>query len=179
MTTISSPSCTLRRPQLCATRLIALGRPAHEHDLFCRRGVEEAARLLARVLIGVGRASGERVRAAMHVRVLVRVEIGEPVDHRLRLLRRRAIVEPDEAPAVNFLAQDREIFADRGGVVKARRPRRRRSSVGDSAGGPAAAQPANGVIALEEIIILSGGAGGSGAAAGRRSRARAAPDNPR
>ncbi len=44
------------------------------------------------------------------------VERGEPVDDRLRLLRRCAIVEPDEAAAVHLLLQDGKIVADRGGV---------------------------------------------------------------
>ena len=49
-----------------------LGRPAHEHDLARRGGVEEAAHRLARRLVGGGRLLGERVHAAVHVRVVVR-----------------------------------------------------------------------------------------------------------
>jgi hypothetical protein len=58
------------------------------------------------------------VRAAVDVRVLVGVEGPKPVDDRLRLLRRRAVVEPDQAPAVNLLLQDREIVTDRGRVER-------------------------------------------------------------
>jgi hypothetical protein len=54
------------------------------------------------------------VRSAVDVRILVRVERREPVDDRLRLLRRCAVVEPDKAPAVNLLLQDRKIVANRG-----------------------------------------------------------------
>ena len=94
-----------------------LGCPADEHDLLGRRRVDELAHLVARRLVGVGRARGQRVRAAMDVGVLVRVEGGEPVDDRLRLLRGRAVVEPDQALAMHLLLQDREVVADRGGVV--------------------------------------------------------------
>ena len=93
-----------------------LGRAAHEHDLFRRSGVEEAPHLVARRLVGVGRAGGQRMRAAVHVGVLVRVEGGEAVDHGLRLLRGRAVVEPDQPLAVHLLLQDREVVADRSGV---------------------------------------------------------------
>ena len=82
-----------------------LGRAAHEDDLVCRRRVEERAHLVARSLVGVGRARGERVRGAMDVGVLVRVEVREAVDHRLRLLRRGGVVEPDQRPAVDALVR--------------------------------------------------------------------------
>ena len=89
-----------------------LGRAAHPHDGVVRRRVDESAHLLARRLEGVGRAGGQRMRGAMHVRVLVRVEMRQPVDHGLRLLRGRGVVEPDERLAVDVFAQDREVAAE-------------------------------------------------------------------
>ncbi len=78
-----------------------------------RRGVEEAPHLLARGLVGVGRARRQRVGGAVDVGVLVLVEMREAVDHRLRLLRRRGVVEPDQRLAVDLLLQDREVAPDR------------------------------------------------------------------
>ena len=80
-----------------------LGRAADEDDLLGRRRVDEARDLLARALVGVGRARREFVRGAVDVGVLVRVEVRQPVDHRLRLLRGRRVVEPDQRPAVDLL----------------------------------------------------------------------------
>ena len=67
--------------------------------------------LLARAFVGVGRARGQRVRGAVDVGVLVLVEVREAIDHRLRLLRRRGVVEPDERPPVDPFLQDREVAA--------------------------------------------------------------------
>jgi len=41
--------------------------------------------------------------------ILVGVEIGETVDNRLRLLRRRGIVEPDQRRAIDPLVENRDI----------------------------------------------------------------------
>ncbi len=43
----------------------------------------------------------------------MRVEVREPVDHRLRLLGGRRIVEPDQRPAVDPLGEHGEVPADR------------------------------------------------------------------
>ena len=45
----------------------------------------------------------------MNVGVLVFVEMRETVDDRLRLLRRRRVVEPDERLAMHLLLQNREV----------------------------------------------------------------------
>jgi hypothetical protein len=52
------------------------------------------------------------VRGAVDVRVLVLVEVGEPIDHRLRLLRRRGVVEPDERATVDALLEDGKVTLD-------------------------------------------------------------------
>jgi hypothetical protein len=73
----------------------AFGRAAHEHDLVRRRRVDEAADTLPSGLVGIGRARRERVRTTVDVGVLVLVEVFQPIDDGLRLLRGRRIVEPD------------------------------------------------------------------------------------
>jgi hypothetical protein len=61
------------------------------------------------------------MRGAMHVRVLVLVEITQAVDDRLRLLRCCRIVQPDQRTAIDLLAQNRKIAADRFHVEGIRR----------------------------------------------------------
>ena len=57
------------------------------------------------------------MQAAVDVGVFVRVGVLDGVEHGLRLLRRRAVVEIDERLAVDFTRQDREVAADRLDVV--------------------------------------------------------------
>jgi hypothetical protein len=90
-----------------------LGGSADKDNLARGSGIEEAARLLAGRLVGVGCPRSQLMRGAMHVRVLVLVEVAEPVDDRLRLLRGRAVVEPDERAAVDDFAQDGKVAANR------------------------------------------------------------------
>ena len=68
-------------------------------------GVEERADALARRLVGVGRALAQHVHAAMDVGVVVAVVARDRVDHRLRLLRRRRVVEIDERLAVDRVGE--------------------------------------------------------------------------
>ena len=86
-----------------------LGRAADEHDFVGGRRVQKAAHLLARPLVGVGRAGGEFVRGAVDVGVFVLVEIFQRRDDRRRLLRGRRVVEPDQSPAVDALVKDRKV----------------------------------------------------------------------
>ena len=104
-----------------------LGRAAHPDDAVVGGRVEEAADFLARRFEGIGGAGGERMRRAVHVRVLARIEMRKPVDHGLRLLRGGGVVEPDQRPAVDIFLQDREIAAEDMRVELAR-PRDRRQS---------------------------------------------------
>ena len=69
------------------------------------------------------------MRRAVHVRVLARIEMREPVDHGLRLLRGGGVVEPDERPAVDISLQDREIAAEDMRVELARSRDRRQSKL--------------------------------------------------
>ena len=67
---------------------------------------------VARPFVGVGRARSERVRAAVDVGVLALVEERNAVDHGLRLLRRRGVIEPHERASIDALLEDGEVAAD-------------------------------------------------------------------
>ncbi len=54
-----------------------LGRAAHEHELPAARRVDERRDAVARALVGRGRAFGQRVHAAVHVRIVEAV-VGAP-----------------------------------------------------------------------------------------------------
>ena len=98
------PGPDVRAAPAWATRLIASVAPRTNTISSLRGGVQEPAALLARVLVGVGRPRRELVRAAMDVRVLVPIEVLEAIDHGLRLLRRRAVVQPHQRAAVHASA---------------------------------------------------------------------------
>ncbi len=85
---------------------------AREDDLFRRARAQKARHFAACALVGVGGASCQLVCGAVDIRILVLVEIFEPLDDGLRLLRRRRVVEPDQRTAVDRLVQDRKIAAD-------------------------------------------------------------------
>jgi hypothetical protein len=63
------------------------------------------------------------VRASVDVRVLVRVEVRDPVDGSLRLLGSGGVIKPDQVAPVHPLRQDREVPAD-DLDVELRRPTR-------------------------------------------------------
>ncbi len=69
------------------------------------------------------------MRRAMDVRILVCIEVRETIDHRLRLVRRRRVVEPDERLAVHPLGEYREIAANRGDVERRMRAGARRMRI--------------------------------------------------
>ena len=98
----------------------AFRRAAHEDDFFGRRCAEKRLYLLPRLLVGVGRTGRQRVGAAMDVRVVAGVKVRNGVDHALRLLRRRGVVEPDQRPAVDLLIEHGKIAANRGNVERPR-----------------------------------------------------------
>ena len=89
-----------------------LGRAAREDDLARRRRVQEAAHLLARALVALGRPLGEPVDAAVHVRVAVLVEVAHRVEHLAWLLGRGGRVEVGDGLAVDEILEIREVGAD-------------------------------------------------------------------
>ena len=99
----------------------ALGAARREDDLALFLRVQEALHAAACAFIGVGRDCGQRVDAAMDVRVLVRLVAHEAVDDLLRHLARRGVVEEGQRLAVRMhVAQDREVGADALDVQGAR-----------------------------------------------------------
>src|SRR5262249_40532050 len=96
-----------------------LGGVAREDDLFLASGVEKAAHLLARVLVGLGRGVGEVMQPAMYVGVFGGIGVVQPVEHRLRLLRRGGVVEVDERLAIDLHRKDGKVRADALDVIGA------------------------------------------------------------
>ncbi len=62
----------------------------------------------ARILIGIGRARRKVMGGTMNVRVFVFVEVRDAVDHALRLLRGRRVIQPDQRTAVDAFAAKSE-----------------------------------------------------------------------
>ena len=104
-----------------ATRLIRLGRAANEHDFARVGGVEETAhRLPCRVVRRPWpRRSGHARRDGCWRSPRRSSARGDR--SRLRLLRRRRVVEVDERLSVHALPQDRKLLADRPQVRMCRR----------------------------------------------------------
>jgi len=90
-----------------------------ESTIFLAGRVEEGTHLLARVLVGLGRGVGEEMQSPMHVGVFGGVGVVEPIEHRLRLLRRGGVVEIDERLAIDLHGEDGKILADAGDVIGA------------------------------------------------------------
>ena len=88
-----------------------LRRGTREHDLVCRRRIEETPHAFARAFESFRRGIGEIMQPAMHVGIFVFVGVAHTIEHLTRLLRRGCIVEIDERLAVRLLVQDREILA--------------------------------------------------------------------
>ncbi|QTK78267.1 hypothetical protein AT6N2_C0356 [Agrobacterium tumefaciens] len=101
-------------------RIDRLGRGFGEDDLVHRTGVQEPAHFFARRFIGVGCGIGEEMQAAMHVCVLICISMRNGVDHHLRLLSGRAVVEIDQRLAIDLARQDREILAHGFDVIRGR-----------------------------------------------------------
>ena len=94
-----------------------LGGVAREHDLArLACAWTKPGDLAARGLERRGGLFGDRVHAAVHVRVRLAVDAVHRVEDRLRLLRRRRGVEVHEPLAVDLPLQDREVGLDAGDV---------------------------------------------------------------
>ena len=121
------------------------GGAAHEDDLFVLRRADESPNRVAGLFVGIGRPGRQLVRGAVDVGVLVGVEVRQPVDHHLRLLGGRGVVEPDQRLSVDGLLQDREVRPHRVDVehlvvvAATAAPDRRRSGSSSCASSPAGA----------------------------------------
>ena len=90
----------------------AFGGAAHKNDFLGRSSAEELLHLFPRIFIGVSGACRERVRTPVDVRIFMRVEICQPVDHGLRLLSGGRVVQPDQRPPIHLLLQNGKIAPD-------------------------------------------------------------------
>ena len=90
----------------------AFGGAANKNNLARRGSVQEATHFLARTFVGVGGPRGQGVGGAVNIRVLVPVEIRDPVNDRVRFLRGGGIVQPHQRSPVYLLLQDGEIAPD-------------------------------------------------------------------
>ena len=100
----------------------ALGGVSGEDDLPVAGGVEEPPDLRPCAVVRRRRQLTEGVHATVHVRVDVGVVARQRVEHNLRLLRRRRVVEIDEWMTVHLPAQDREISPDALNIERRPRP---------------------------------------------------------
>ena len=106
-------------PERIGDEIDRLRRIAGEDDLFLAPGIEKGRDFLARALVSFGRLVGQIMQAAMHVGVLRRVGLVEPIEHGARLLRRSGVVEIDERLAIDLHRQDRKIRPDAVDVIGA------------------------------------------------------------
>jgi hypothetical protein len=92
------------------------GGAAHKDDFGQLRRIDERTHFLPRAFVELGGVHGEGMDAAVHVGVVVLVEIGDGVDDGARLLRRRRVVQVHQRLAVDFLRQRRKIGPHFGDV---------------------------------------------------------------
>ena len=110
-----------RRGEDVGHQVYALGAAADEDDLVRRVGPQEVGHRAPGLLVGVAGPGREGVGGTVDVGVVVRVEVGQGVDHRLWLLRGGRVVEPDERLAVDPLLEDGEVAAHGVGIEESRR----------------------------------------------------------
>ena len=96
----------------------SLGRAADEDNVAGGPGSDESLDLAAGALIGFCRPGGEGVGTAVNVRVVAFIEPRDRVDHRLRFLRRRRVVEPGERPPIDRLVQNREVTSNEAHIQR-------------------------------------------------------------
>ena len=118
--TITSPGPQWRVAVGVGDEVEALGRVAHEEALAPVARVDERRNLVARRLVGLGRLGGDRVDAAVHVGVVVLVDVVHRVQHLARRLRRGRGVQVGERVAVDLAREDREVGAQSARVERAR-----------------------------------------------------------
>src|SRR2546426_12329970 len=89
---------------------------ARENDGFAGPRVHEAGDGGAPGFVRFGGLNGQRVGAAMHVRIVEVVVVLNRVEHLAGLLARRGIVQVDQALAVLFSGENREVGANAYGI---------------------------------------------------------------
>ena len=84
-----------------------------EHDFLGLGSRDEVRDARPGTLEGRGGLGAERVHGTGHVGIVLRVVLGDRVDHRARLLRGVRTVQVDQRMPVDLAAQDREVPAHR------------------------------------------------------------------
>ena len=106
------PRLQPRRGPGVADEVDRLGRARGEDHLVLVRRAEEAGNDPAHPLVILGGEVRQVVQPTVDVGVFARIGAADRVDHDLRLLRARAVVEIDQRPPVHLRREDREIGAD-------------------------------------------------------------------
>ena len=96
-------------PERRCHKVDALGRAACKHYLVAVTGVDELLHRTPRLLILLGGLGRQIVRPAVYVAVQRLVIAAQGVYHRLRLLRRRCVVEVHQRLAIHLLVKYREL----------------------------------------------------------------------
>ena len=94
---------------------------SREDNLGVIFGAHEGGQRVPRRFVRIRRLLTQKVHTPVDVRVFLLVVRAEPVDHCLRLLRRRGVVEVDERTSVHLLVQCWEVGAGSLSVKAGRR----------------------------------------------------------
>ena len=116
--TISSPGPITMPAEGLRREVDRLGRVLREDDLLGVWRVQELRHPGAGAFVSVGRRVREVMKPAMHVGVFLPVRLHQRIEHGLRLLRARRVVEIHQRLAINLQRQRREIAPDRLHVVR-------------------------------------------------------------
>ena len=86
------------------------------NDFVLKLGVHQPLQLAARRLKGICRTLAQRMHPAVHVAVDLPVVVHDRIDHRLRLLCRRRIIQIHQRLAVHLLVEDGKFLAERSKI---------------------------------------------------------------
>ena len=90
----------------------AFGGAAREDDFVRMGGVQEPLDLRPRLLVIIGGALAQLVHAAVNIRILGQVVVGDGVDHLPGFLAGRRVIQVNQWLAVDLHIQDGKILAD-------------------------------------------------------------------
>lgn len=91
---------------------------ARKNNLARQWSVDEPPHHVAGIFVGDGCLLAQLMQPAMNVGVLLAVEPGQAVDHRLRLVGGGGVIEVDQRVPVDLAAQDWKIATDRGDIER-------------------------------------------------------------
>jgi hypothetical protein len=87
-----------------------LGRILREDDLFRTLRPDKLSRPFPGILIDIRRLDGQRIGTAMRIRIAATIVATDRLDHLLRFLCRRTIIQISNFPAIDLPVQQREIL---------------------------------------------------------------------